>query len=372
MLQFGILGLGQAGSNVAEYAITKKFKSIAVNTAKVDLNLLKYIPQGNRLYLEGYNGAGRNREIGKEALIANAGQLLEMCKEKLDNCDSVFVVCGGGGGTGSGSIPVAIDILQELYSIVNVIYILPDNFESPSAKMNAYDCFSEISENPQIGSIFVIDNERGKLFNKNCPKFKVQQLVNRQIIDSLIEINEFTDKTSHTNNFDNRDLLDILSTRGCTLISKVTLSNAKKMSEMNVTAEIQKSWDNTYSPIFNLDNVVKAAILEKTKLNNSNKINIESIFNGNIPYDIKDSLYVGKDDNIVVYSVLSGLSFPDERLNLMKNDIAKVQDNLIKRFEKSQNQKVESIDWKINAPKIDNSLNKSNQVSLSERLQKYK
>lgn len=372
MLKFGILGLGQAGSNIAEYAITKNFKAIAVNTAKVDLNLLKYIPESNRLYLEGYNGAGRNREIGKEALIANANKLLEMCNDKLNDCDSVFVVCGGGGGTGSGSIPIAIDILQELYSIVNVIYILPDNFESPSAKMNAYDCFSEISENPQIGSIFVIDNQKGKELNKGCPKFKVQQLVNKQIIDYLCDINELTERASYTNNFDNRDLIDILSTRGCTLISKVQLTSIKKLLETDVTANIQQSWNKTYSPIYNLDNIVKAAILGKMKSSSSNKINIESIFNSNIPYDIKDSFYNCKDENATIYTILSGLTFPENRLNSMKEDISKVQDNLVKRLEISQTQKLNSIDWKINIPKIDNQLNKSNNISLSEKLQKYK
>ena len=56
----------------------------------------------------------------------------------------------------------------------------------------------------------------------------------------------------------------------------------------------------------------------------------------------------------------------------MKEDISKVQDNLVKRLEISQTQKLNSIDWKINIPKIDNQLNKSNNISLSEKLQKYK
>jgi cell division GTPase FtsZ len=372
MLKFGILGIGQCGGNVAEYGITNGFKSIAINTAKVDLNLLKYIPSDNKLYLDGYNGAGRNRAIGKEAIIANAESVYNICKEKLNDCDTVFVACGGGGGTGSGAIPIAIEILLEMYNVVNVIYGFPDGFESPSAKMNAYDCFSEISENPQLGSIFILDNEKGKLLNPNIPKFKIQQMVNKQLIDLLNEVNLLTEKTSYTNNFDESDLLDILSTRGCTLVSKAEFAHTKTTKDNDISLMIQESWKKMYTPDYELNNIVKAAILGKLKNNYSNKINMEQIFNGNIPYDIKDGLYTSRDENITMYSVFSGLSFPQTRLQSMKSDVEKVQDDIVKRLELSQNQKLQNVEWKINSPKLDSPVNKDKSMSLSEKLKKYR
>ena len=371
MLKFGILGLGQAGSNIAEYAITKGFTSVAVNTAKVDLNLLKYVPAENRLFLNGYNGAGRNRDIGKEAIVENAEALFELCKSKFEDCDVVFVAAAGGGGTGSGALPVAVDILLEMFSVVNVIFVLPDNLESPSSKMNAYDCFSQLSENTQVGSIFIIDNQKGKDLIPKDPKFKVHKTINKQIIDILYEINQLTERFSYTNNFDDRDLLDILYTRGCTLISKA-VCNDNLYSDNDVSSLIRSSWTETYSPVYNTENILKAAILGKIHHNASGNINLEQIFNGNCPYDIKDSLYEPQGDQTCFYSIFSGLEFPQDRLYRMKNDIEKVQESLIKRIDTSQNQKINTVDWKINAPRIDKQLQNKDSISLSEKLKKFK
>ena len=372
MLKYGILGLGQAGSNISEYAITKSFKSIAINTAGLDLNLLKYTPMENRLCLDGYNGAGRNREIGKNATIENSEKMFNFCKERLSNCDQVFIAAAGGGGTGSGSLPVAIEILLEIYSTVNIIYILPDELESPSAKINSLDCFSEISQIEQLGSIFIIDNQKGKELNNDYPKFKVHQMINRQIIDLLVEINEFTDKVSYTNNFDERDMMDIFNTRGCTLITKSSFNVTKNTDDSDITMNIQRSWERNYMPRYELNNAVKCAILGKIKNNLSNKINIQNIFNDNIPYDIKDSLYTTNDEIATIYTIFSGLQFPKDRLFSIKEDVEKIQDNLVRRFESSQNQKMEEINWKINPTKQKNNISKDKSISLSEKLKKFK
>ena len=127
MLKFGIIGIGQAGGNIAEYAMTRGFKAIAINTAKIDLNLLKYIPDDSKIYLQGYNGAGRNRDIGKEAFVENVNNIFEVCKNKLSDCDILFIAGSGGGGTGSGALPIAVDVLLEIIDRINIIYILPDS-----------------------------------------------------------------------------------------------------------------------------------------------------------------------------------------------------------------------------------------------------
>lgn len=369
MLKFGIIGLGQGGCNVADYAYSKNFKAVAINTATIDLNSLKYIPKENRLFLPGYNGAGRNREIGKAAVIEHANKVLELVKNKVSDCDCVFIAAAGGGGTGSGALPVVTDIVLELYSFVNIICIFPDDIESTASKMNAHDCFSELSENPQIGSIFILDNQKGKILNPNTPKFKIHQKVNNNIIDLLCEINEFTNKQSYTNNFDDRDLMEMLTTRGCTLISKTT--NIKDVETDNeISASITDSWYKMPTPEYDISKALKVAVLGNVIEELSYNVNLEKIFNGNIPYDIKDSLYNEDNDETLFYSVFSGLSFPSERIYKMKEDIEKVKDDLIKKIETSQNQKIENVDWEIELP-IMRKNKKVNDVSLSEKLKKF-
>lgn len=373
MLKFGILGLGQAGSNIADYAITKGFNAVVANTAHIDLNTLKYIPNENKLFLKGFNGAGRDRSIGKSSMVENAESLFNLCKNKLNECDMVFIAGGGAGGTGSGAFPVATDILLELFPTVNIIYVFPDDLESPASKINAYDCFSELSDNPQIGSIFIIDNDKGRQKLKQ-PKYMVHKELNTNFIDLLVAINEFTDKLSYTNNFDERDLFDILSTRGCTLITHTNLQDITEFSDSDLSSLIRKSWENNYSPIYDSTNIIKAAILGNLPKQLSDKFNLSQIFNDNVPYDIRDSLYEDEtknDNNCEFYGIYSGLKFPDERLEKIKSDIEKVQDNIARRIEVSQNQKLDNVSWKINSPKLERQI-KDNQISLAEKLKKFK
>jgi len=364
----GMVGLGQAGSNICDYAYTKNFNCVVANTASVDLKLLKYIPEDNRLYLSN-EGAGRNREIGKQTLINNAEKFHNLCSDKLKNCDVVFVNASGGGGTGSGAIPVAIDILSDLFEKINIINILPDKNESPSVQINAYDCFAEISQFEQLGSVLIIDNNEARLKNNNKPKYKVLNIANKKYIDILYEINKLTEQTSYTNNFDKRDFIDILNTRGCLLLSKSIMN--ENISSEDITSIIQRDWNNNYNPKYDINTTVKSSLLINIKQKLSNKINISKIFNNNIPYDIKDSFYNIKDNEITCYTILSGLQFPNNRLNEMKQNISKVEDNLIKRISDSQNQKLKLSNWKINNNLVNNShINKS--TSLSERLNKYR
>lgn len=374
MLNMGILGLGQCGSNIAEYAVQRNFKAVVANTALVDLNLLKYVPIENRIHLGG-KGAGRNRTIGKQAMVQSADKLLAISEDKFKDCDVVFVVASGSGGTGSGALPVALDIISDLVGVTCVINVLPDKLESPSSQINSLDCISEISQIQQIGSIFFLDNEKAKMLNPSRPKFKVQKISNANIIDILCEINKFTEKTSYTNNFDEVDFLDLLSLRGCSSLYK-TVINEEIFKTNDVTANIQKGWVDSYNPNYNISDIVKCAVIANVNQDLADKISIKQIFNDNIPYDTKDSFYDINDNRMEIYSLFSGLQFPMERMEQMKQSIENIQDKLAEKIEKSQNQTIESFSWKINNNSLGfNNLNSGNdlkQINLAEKLSKYK
>ena len=190
----------------------------------------------------------------------------------------------------------------------------------------------------------------------------------------IVAVNEFTDKMSYTNNFDERDLFDILSTRGCTLITHTKPQDISEFSDSDLSALIRQSWTNNYSPDYDSNNVIKAAILGNLPKHLSGKFNLSQIFNDNIPYDIRDSLYddeTKQDNNCEFYGIYSGLKFPNERLEKIKSDVEKVQDNIAKRIEVSQNQKLDNVLWKINSPKMERQV-KDSQVSLAEKLKKFK
>ena len=107
-LEIVVVGLGQAGGNLAAEMTRRGYRSLALNTATTDLDALGRgalrLPDEARLYIgiEGYDGAGADLNYGRECLEANAEHIRERVGELAEGADLVLLVAGFGGGTGSG------------------------------------------------------------------------------------------------------------------------------------------------------------------------------------------------------------------------------------------------------------------------------
>jgi cell division GTPase FtsZ len=351
MLKFGMLCLGQGGGNIGEYAYTKNFEVVVANTAKVDLKQLKYIPENDRIHLGGH-GAGRDRQVGVDAFIENAEEIYEKCLNKFEDCDAVFAVGTGGGGTGSGALPAALEMLSSTFKYVGCIIGLPAKNEAPRAQMNTVECFSELSQLNELGSVFIVDNEETKKMNPNTSRRDIYRLTNRRLIDCLNELNQLTDKMSYVDNFDANDLLSIIQERGYTHITKTSYYPTNSENKYNISEKIRKSWEKSYQPKFDLSTVVKGALIGIIPEEISIEVESDLIFKDNgLPYDFKDIYFrpnpnelekkAGKSKN-TFYTLLSGLKFPQSRLDQIKNDINKVEDKLVNNYKNSVNQKIKS------------------------------
>lgn len=389
MLKFGILGIGQCGSSIAEYAYTKGFKAVIANTAKVDLKKAEYIPEDCKIHLGG-RGAGRERIIGTEAMINNAEIVLKKCRQQFDDCDAVFVAASGGGGTGSGGLPIGLEILMNFKKYVGSVIVLPDNNESPKAKMNTLECFSQISELEDLGSVFIIDNNEAKKINPHSSRNQIYKITNKEIIDLLVELNYLTDKPSYVSNFDAGDLLSVIQERGYTLLSKTEYYSNNNESKYDIAKTIRQSWKQNYQPYFNDGQILKGAIIGKIDEKLSSKVDVNLIFEETgIPYDFNDIYFhnekINKNQNInqfknIFYTILSGLSFPNSRLDKLNNNVKKIESRLIENFNLSQNQKFECDNWsnKFTSQKtvnfdINNKQTKNHEkINLMDKLSKYK
>lgn len=372
-IKIGLLCFGEGGSNIGEYATQKGFKVIAVNSANIDLEKLKVIPRDCRIHLEGWEGAGRNRDVGKEAVLSHVETIFEKAKDKFSDCDLVFAVGSTSGGTGSGALPVGVEILSEIKDFVGAITILPDKHESPKAYMNALECFSELSQFEQLNSVFVIDNDKANHIFYGHDKTQIYQLSNQQLIDNFSEICALTDHSSFISNFDKHDLLEIINERGCTLVSKIIVP-IEKIAELNdIASVIKKSWSNVCSPDIGYGQIVKAGIFGKIPRDLTTKIDVKTIFEEvGIPYDIFSAYYPNNEhqNHCIFYTILSGLSFPIERLKQMEQDIQIIEQDLIDKVEASRNQSFVTNKW---ASKFKRNIEKpEKKTSLSERLSKYK
>ncbi|MGV8131807.1 MAG: cell division protein FtsZ [Candidatus Pacearchaeota archaeon] len=132
-----VIGCGGGGGNsvsrMREIGI-KGCEVIAINTDAQDLlyaNADVKILIGREL--TGGLGAGSNPKIGEEAAKESESEI----KKRLANSDLVFITCGLGGGTGTGSAPVVADIAKKAGALVVGVVTLPFTVEGQKRIENA-------------------------------------------------------------------------------------------------------------------------------------------------------------------------------------------------------------------------------------------
>ena len=120
-----IIGCGGAGNNTINRLMKIGIMGatcIALNTDHQHLEMV----EAHKKILIGKNltrglGAGGNPEIGRAA----AEESREELKSILRESDLVFITCGEGGGTGTGSAPIVAEIAKLEGAIVVGVVTLP-------------------------------------------------------------------------------------------------------------------------------------------------------------------------------------------------------------------------------------------------------
>ena len=101
MLKVGIIGIGNAGNQVAALGLaTKDIPALAINASEKDLDTLNI--KMDAIIFGDSSGSGKDRSIAKGFVKENIKELIkdEAFKRFMDQTDIVFVVNSTGGGTG--------------------------------------------------------------------------------------------------------------------------------------------------------------------------------------------------------------------------------------------------------------------------------
>ena len=130
-------------------------KTIAVNTDAQDLF---YSVSDKKLLLGrqtcGGLGAGGEPTIGEES----AEESEEDIKEELEGADMVFVTCGLGGGTGTGSAPVISKVAKKAGALTVAVATMPFSAEGVKRRENAEIGLAKLQENAD--TVIVIPNDK--------------------------------------------------------------------------------------------------------------------------------------------------------------------------------------------------------------------
>ena len=153
-----VVGCGGGGNNTVTHLMevgVKGVETLAVNTDAQDL----FAANADDKILIGRNitrglGGGSNPQIGEDAARENK-QEIEEC---LKNTDMVFVTCGLGGGTGTGSGPVVAEIARNLGALTIAVVTLPFIEEGVMRWDNARLGLEKLRKNAD--TVIVIQNDR--------------------------------------------------------------------------------------------------------------------------------------------------------------------------------------------------------------------
>ncbi|HHS13661.1 MAG TPA: cell division protein FtsZ [bacterium] len=153
-----VLGTGGAGNNTIRHLFglnAEGIQTIAVNTDAQDLLESK----AERKILIGKNitgglGAGGDPEIGERA----AEESRDLIKTELDGTDLLFMTCGMGGGTGTGSAPVICGIAKEMGILTIAVVTLPFSEEGIVRWENAQVGLEKLRK--KVHSLIVLNNDR--------------------------------------------------------------------------------------------------------------------------------------------------------------------------------------------------------------------
>ena len=153
-----VVGTGGAGNNTIsrlnEIGI-EGAKTITVNTDAQDLF---YSTADKKLLLVrqtcGGLGAGGEPTIGEES----AEESEEDIREELEGADMVFVTCGLGGGTGTGSAPVISKVAKKAGALTVAVATMPFSAEGVKRRENAEIGLEKLQENAD--TVIVIPNDK--------------------------------------------------------------------------------------------------------------------------------------------------------------------------------------------------------------------
>lgn len=131
-------------------------------------------------------GAGGNPEIGRQA----AEESERAIADALEGADMVFLTAGMGGGTGTGSIPIAARVARSMGAVTIAIVTSPFSFEMGRRQHNANQGLAELAKHTD--TLISIPNDRLLMVApRDLPlevAFRLADDVLRQAVQGITEL----------------------------------------------------------------------------------------------------------------------------------------------------------------------------------------
>ena len=153
-----VLGLGGGGCNAVNRMIELGIGGVEFIAANTDFQALQNSLAPKKILLGPHVtrglGAGGRPEVGQAAAEESEREIAKA----LEGADMVFLTAGMGGGTGTGSIPVAAQAARSIHAVTIAIVTTPFNFEMGRRQRNAAEGLAKLR--PNTDTLIAIPNDR--------------------------------------------------------------------------------------------------------------------------------------------------------------------------------------------------------------------
>ena len=153
-----VIGLGGGGSNAINRMIESGMQGVTFIAANTDAQALAANKAPNKIQLGPQAtrglGAGGQPETGRLAADESRADLTHL----LQGAEMVFLTAGMGGGTGTGSIPIAAQIAKESGALTIAIVTKPFSFELGKRQRNTEEGLAKLRK--YCDTLIVIPNDK--------------------------------------------------------------------------------------------------------------------------------------------------------------------------------------------------------------------
>jgi len=229
-----VIGAGGSGSNtisrMTEIGIAGA-KLVAMNTDAqhlISTKAAKKVLLG-RIKTKGM-GAGSNPEVGEAAALEATDEI----KQVTMDTDLVFITCGLGGGTGTGSAHVVARTAKENGALVIGVVTLPFTSEGTKRMRNALDGLEKLKR--EADTVIVIPNDKLLLFVPDLPLNSAFRTADMVLANSVKGITELITKPGLVN-LDFADIRTILEKSGTAMIGVGEVGNVESRDRVIAAAE---------------------------------------------------------------------------------------------------------------------------------------
>ncbi len=210
-----VVGCGGGGNNtinrISEIGVAGA-ETIAVNTDAQDLlytNADKKILLGKEL-THGL-GAGADPKVGESAARESEQEI----KQALHGSDMVFITCGLGGGTGTGSAPIIADMAKRMGALTVGVVTLPFHMEGNKRYENAITGLERMEA--VVDTLIVIPNDKLLELTPDLPVRTAFKVADEILTNAVKGIAELVTKAGLIN-LDFADIKAVMTNAGVALI----------------------------------------------------------------------------------------------------------------------------------------------------------